>query len=43
MVRIAEQTCGKLDVLFNNAGIMHSADDNTMATAEEVWNTYIRE
>jgi NAD(P)-dependent dehydrogenase (short-subunit alcohol dehydrogenase family) len=38
MVRIAEETYGKLDVLFNNAGIMHSADDNAMTTEESVWD-----
>jgi NAD(P)-dependent dehydrogenase (short-subunit alcohol dehydrogenase family) len=38
MVRVAEQTFGKLNVLFNNAGIMHSADDNAMTTDEEVWD-----
>jgi NAD(P)-dependent dehydrogenase (short-subunit alcohol dehydrogenase family) len=38
MVRIAEQTFGKLNVLFNNAGIMHSDDDNAMTTNEAVWD-----
>jgi NAD(P)-dependent dehydrogenase (short-subunit alcohol dehydrogenase family) len=38
MVRTAEQTYGKLNVLFNNAGIMHSADDNAMVTEEAVWD-----
>ncbi len=38
MVRVAEQTFGKLNILFNNAGIMHSADDNAMTTEEEVWD-----
>lgn len=38
MIRVAEETYGKLDVLFNNAGIMHSADDNAMTTEEDVWD-----
>jgi len=38
MVRVAEETYGKLNVLFNNAGIMHSGDDNAMTTEEEIWD-----
>jgi NAD(P)-dependent dehydrogenase (short-subunit alcohol dehydrogenase family) len=38
MVEAAESTFGRLDVLFNNAGIMHSADDDAVATAEEIWD-----
>lgn len=38
MVRFAEKTFGKLDVLFNNAGIMDSADDDAMNTSEAVWD-----
>jgi NAD(P)-dependent dehydrogenase (short-subunit alcohol dehydrogenase family) len=38
MVRAAEETYGKLHVLFNNAGIMHSRDDNAITTEEEVWD-----
>ena len=38
MVRFAEATFGKLNVLFNNAGIMHSADDNAVTTDEAVWD-----
>jgi NAD(P)-dependent dehydrogenase (short-subunit alcohol dehydrogenase family) len=37
MVRVAEVTYGKLNVLFNNAGIMHYADDNAMTTEEDIW------
>jgi NAD(P)-dependent dehydrogenase (short-subunit alcohol dehydrogenase family) len=37
MVRFAERTFGKLDVLFNNAGIMDSNDDDAVKTSEEVW------
>jgi NAD(P)-dependent dehydrogenase (short-subunit alcohol dehydrogenase family) len=38
MVRAAEERFGKLDVLFNNAGIMHSDDDNAITTEESVWD-----
>jgi len=38
MVRRAEESYGKLNVLFNNAGIMHSADDDAITTTEEVWD-----
>ncbi|MFQ5856907.1 MAG: glucose 1-dehydrogenase [Anaerolineae bacterium] len=38
MVRAAEETYGELNVLFNNAGIMHSADDNAITTEEDVWD-----
>jgi NAD(P)-dependent dehydrogenase (short-subunit alcohol dehydrogenase family) len=38
MVRAAEESFGKLNVLFNNAGIMHSDDDNAITTEEAVWD-----
>lgn len=38
MVQVAEKTFGKLNVLFNNAGIMHHSDDNAMTTEESVWD-----
>lgn len=38
MVAFAEKTFGRLDVLFNNAGILHSADDDAVSTSEEVWD-----
>jgi NAD(P)-dependent dehydrogenase (short-subunit alcohol dehydrogenase family) len=37
MVEAAEATFGRLDVLFNNAGIMDSRDDDAVNTPEEVW------
>jgi NAD(P)-dependent dehydrogenase (short-subunit alcohol dehydrogenase family) len=38
MVRVAEETFGKLNVLFNNAGISHARDDDAINTEEEVWD-----
>jgi NAD(P)-dependent dehydrogenase (short-subunit alcohol dehydrogenase family) len=38
MVLAAEREFGKLDVLFNNAGIMHAKDDDAIATDEAVWD-----
>lgn len=38
MVRTAEETFGRLDILFNNAGISHVADDDAIATEEDVWD-----
>ena len=38
MVAAAENKFGKLNVLFNNAGIMHLKDDDAMTTSEEVWD-----
>jgi NAD(P)-dependent dehydrogenase (short-subunit alcohol dehydrogenase family) len=38
MVAFAEKTYAHLHVIFNNAGIMHSADDDAVSTPEEVWD-----
>lgn len=38
MVAQAEATFGRLDILFNNAGIMHSDDDDAVKTSEEVFD-----
>ena len=38
MVAEAERRFGRLDVLFNNAGIMDPADDDAVATDEAVWD-----
>lgn len=42
MVRCAEEEFGKLDILFNNAGIMHSGDDDAITTDEETWEVTLR-
>jgi len=38
MIRAAETSFGRLDVLFNNAGISHPKDDDAIATEEDVWD-----
>lgn len=38
MVRAAEERFGRLDVLFNNAGISHPKDDDAVSTEEKVWD-----
>jgi NAD(P)-dependent dehydrogenase (short-subunit alcohol dehydrogenase family) len=38
MIQAAEEAYGRLDILFNNAGISHAADDDAINTTEEVWD-----
>ena len=38
MIDVAETTFGKLDILFNNAGIMHPRDEDAVNTEEEIWD-----
>jgi NAD(P)-dependent dehydrogenase (short-subunit alcohol dehydrogenase family) len=38
MIATAERTFGRLHVLFNNAGIMDSRDDDAVTTDIEVWD-----
>jgi len=38
MVAAAEREFGSLNVLFNNAGIMHGDDDDAVKTDEAVWD-----
>lgn len=38
MINVAEKEFGKLNILFNNAGIMHSNDDDAISTQEDVWD-----
>ena len=38
MIRAAEDHYGRLDILFNNAGIMHADDQDAVQTEEAVWD-----
>ena len=38
MIATAEREYGRLNILFNNAGIMHSQDDDAVTTDEAVWD-----
>jgi len=38
MIEHAESTFGQLDILFNNAGVMDSNDDNAETTSESTWD-----
>ncbi|KAK2466448.1 hypothetical protein APHAL10511_002090 [Amanita phalloides] len=37
-VDLAVNEFGRLDVMFNNAGIMHPADDHALNTEERIWD-----
>jgi len=41
MVRFAEERFGRLDVIFNNAGIFHPNDDSVTNTTEAIWDMVI--
>jgi len=38
LVAFAEKEFGQLNIMFNNAGIMHPDDDNAITTSERVWD-----
>ena len=38
MVQVAEDSFGKLNIIFNNAGISHARDDDAVHTEEDVWD-----
>lgn len=38
MISAAEKQFAKLNVLFNNAGIMHGQDDDAISTEEQIWD-----
>ncbi|KAH9843977.1 short-chain dehydrogenase [Rhodofomes roseus] len=38
MVDQAVSSFGRLDIMFNNAGIMHPEDDNALNTEERIWD-----
>ncbi|XP_006459948.1 hypothetical protein AGABI2DRAFT_219418 [Agaricus bisporus var. bisporus H97] len=38
VVDLAVKEFGRLDIMFNNAGIMHPEDDNALNTEERIWD-----
>jgi len=38
MIAAGEKAFGRVNVLFNNAGIMHAKDDDAISTDESVWD-----
>jgi len=38
MISEAERVFGRLEILFNNAGISHAEDDDAIRTSEAVWD-----
>lgn len=42
MIEAAERAFGRLDVLFNNAGIFHPDDGSVLDTDERVWDLVLR-
>lgn len=38
MIAAAEEAFGRVDVVFNNAGIMHSDDGDAVGTPEAIWD-----
>jgi NAD(P)-dependent dehydrogenase (short-subunit alcohol dehydrogenase family) len=41
MVKFAEDSFGKLDVVFNNAGVFHPKDESVTTTPEDIWDMVI--
>lgn len=41
MIAFAEESFGRLDILFNNAGIFHPKDESVLNTPEEIWDRVI--
>jgi NAD(P)-dependent dehydrogenase (short-subunit alcohol dehydrogenase family) len=41
MIRFAEESYGKLNVVFNNAGVFHPDDDSVTNTSEAIWDMVI--
>lgn len=41
MIAFAEKSFGKLNVVFNNAGVFHPKDESVTTTTEEIWDFVI--
>ena len=41
MIAFGEKTFGKVNIVFNNAGIFHAKDDSVTNTSEEIWDLVI--
>jgi NAD(P)-dependent dehydrogenase (short-subunit alcohol dehydrogenase family) len=41
MIAFGEKTFGRVNVVFNNAGIFHPKDDSVTNTPEDIWNLVI--
>jgi NAD(P)-dependent dehydrogenase (short-subunit alcohol dehydrogenase family) len=41
MIAFGEKTFGKVNVVFNNAGVFHPKDDSVTNTSEEIWDMVI--
>ena len=38
LINTTESTFGRIDCIFNNAGLMHGADDDAINTEEDIWD-----
>ena len=41
MIKFAEESFGKLNVVFNNAGVFHPKDESVTTTTDEIWDMVI--
>jgi NAD(P)-dependent dehydrogenase (short-subunit alcohol dehydrogenase family) len=41
MVAFAEKSFGRLDIIFNNAGVFHAKDESVTNTPEDIWDMVI--
>jgi NAD(P)-dependent dehydrogenase (short-subunit alcohol dehydrogenase family) len=41
MVAFTEKSFGRLDIVFNNAGVFHAKDESVTTTPEEIWDMVI--
>ena len=41
MIRFAEKAFGRVDVVFNNAGVFHPKDESVTDTPEDIWDMVI--